>query len=124
MNKGAVVEIRDVYDISTKPREEFTRQLLSHTNHFNLPEEIISKMQGPIIRLTFEGDNATNPILYYAANTFQIGFNILLGKVEYINGLPLGILYVQLIGETDTIKLAIEFLAPNTADLEVINHGL
>ncbi|HAZ06760.1 MAG TPA: methionine ABC transporter ATP-binding protein, partial [Acetobacterium sp.] len=60
----------------------------------------------------------------YAANTFQIGFNILLGKVEYINDLPLGILYVQLIGETEPLKLAIEFLAANTADLEVINHGL
>ena len=124
MNKGSVIEIGDVYDIFTKPREDFTRQLLSHTNHFNLPEQIIDKMQGPIIRLTFKGDNANNPILYYAANTFQIGFNILLGKVEYINDLPLGILYVQLIGEADTIKLAIEFLAANTADLEVINHGL
>ena len=124
MNKGSVIEIGDVYDIFTKPREDFTRQLLSHTNHFNLPEQIIDKMQGPIIRLTFKGDNANNPILYYAANTFQIGFNILLGKVEYINGLPLGILYVELIGEADTIKLAVEYLAANTADLEVINHGL
>ncbi len=124
MNKGSVVEIGDVYAVFTKPREEFTRQLLSHTNHFNLPEEIISKMQGSIIRLTFKGDNANNPILSYAANTFQIGFNILLGKIEYINGLPLGILYVELIGEADTIKLAIEYLAANTADLEVINHGL
>ncbi|MEO1814311.1 MAG: ATP-binding cassette domain-containing protein [Acetobacterium sp.] len=124
MNKGAVVEIGNVYDIFTKPREDFTRQLLSHTNHFNLPEQIINKMQGPIVRLTFKGDNANHPILYYAANTFQIGFNILLGKIEYINDLPLGILYVQLIGEADTLKLAIEFLAANTADLEVINHGL
>lgn len=124
MNKGSVVEIGDVYDIFTKPREDFTRQLLSHTSHFNLPEQIIDKMQGPIIRLTFKGDNANNPILYYAANTFQIGFNILLGKVEYINDLPLGILYVELIGETEPLKLAIEFLATNTADLEVINHGL
>jgi len=47
-----------------------------------------------------------------------------LGKIEYINGLPLGILYVQLIGEADTLKLAIDYLAENTADLEVINHGL
>ena len=124
MNKGSVIEIGDVYDIFTKPREDFTRQLLSHTNHFSLPEEIISKMQGPIIRLTFKGDNANNPILSYAANTFQIVFNILLGKIEYINGLPLGILYVELIGEADTIKLAIEYLAANTADLEVINHGV
>ena len=124
MNKGFVVEIGDVYEIFTKPKEEFTRQLLSHTFNFSLPDQVINAMEGPIIRLTFQGDNANNPILFYAANTYQIGFNILLGKVEYINDLPLGIIYVHLIGEPDTLKLAIEYLAANTADLEVINHGI
>lgn len=124
MNKGSVVEIGDVYEIFTKPREEFTRQLLSHTFNFILPDDIINKMEGPIIKLTFQGNNANNPILYYAANSHQIGFNILLGKVEYINDLPLGIIYVHLIGETENLKLAIEFLAANTANLEVIKIGI
>ena len=124
MNKGDVVEIGDVYEIFTKPQHDFTRQLISHTFNFNLPDDVIEKMQGPIIKLTFQGDNANNPILSYAANTFQIGFNILLGKVEYINDLPLGVIYVHLIGEDEVLKLAIEYLAENTANLEVLYNGI
>lgn len=124
MNKGSVVEIGEVYEIFTNPMEEFTRQLLSHTFNFILPDEILDHMEGPIIKLTFQGDNANNPILSYAANTYQIGFNLLLGKIEYINDLPLGIIYVHLIGEHETLLLAIKYLAENTANLEVIKIGL
>lgn len=124
MNKGDLVEIGDVYEIFTKPQHDFTKQLISHTFNFSLPDDVIKNMQGPIIKLIFQGDNANNPILFYAADRYHIGFNILLGKIEYINDLPLGVIYVHLIGTNEPLKLAMEYLAENTANLEVLYNGI
>ena len=120
MNNGEIVETGEVYKIFTKASNEYTKQLISHTLKFDLPKEIIENIKGTIIKLTYHGDNANNPILSYAANTFGIGFNILLGKIEYINKEPLGILYVNLIGEPEIIPLALAYLAENTESLEVL----
>jgi len=121
MNKGSLVEIGNVYDIFTRPKNDFTRQLISHTFKFNLPDRVLENMKGPMIKLIFQGDKANDPILSYAASTYQIEFNILHGKIEYINNLPLGIIYVQLIGEQENLKLAIDYLEKNTESLEVLH---
>ncbi len=122
MNAGELVEIGHVYDVFTKPKDVFTRQLISYTTQFDLPKQILENTKGTIIKLIYQGDNANNPILSMAANTFGIGFNILLGKIEYISQIPLGILYVHLIGETETVQHAMTYLQENTAALEVIQE--
>lgn len=123
MNHGEVVELGEVYDVFTNPQNAYTSQLISHITKFELPNEVIKNIKGPIIKIIYQGGDANNPILSYAANTFGIGFNILLGKIEYINTTPLGILYVNLIGEDDVLPLAIDYLREKTAHLEVIQDA-
>lgn len=124
MNKGSLVEIGDVYKIFTKPEHDFTEQLISHTYKFNLPDKVLENMKGPVIKLIFQGDNANNPVLSDAATTYQFEFNILHGKIEYINDLPLGIIYVELIGKPENLKQAIHYLTENTESLEVLHNGI
>lgn len=124
MHNAEVVETGNVYEIFTKAKDEYTRGLISHTLNFELPVQIIANLKGPVIKLTYQGDNANNPVLSCAANTFEIGFNILLGKIEYINNKPLGILFVHLIGEQETLVLAIEWLRERTEQVEVIYNGI
>jgi len=120
MNSGEIVETGGVYDIFTKSENEFTKQLISHTLKFDLPDEVLANIKGTVVKITYHGDNANNPILSYAANTCGVGFNILLGKIEYINKVPLGILYVNIFGEAESIKSALQYLASHTESTEVI----
>ncbi|MDF2686506.1 MAG: methionine transporter ATP-binding protein [Clostridia bacterium] len=122
MNNGELVETGNVYDVFTDPKAAFTRQLISYTTKFELPLEILEKTQGLIIKLTYKGENATDPVLSDTAKNFGISFNILLGKIEYISGIPLGVLYVQLIGKKEGIKASIDYLNKNTALLEVLKN--
>lgn len=119
MNNGEIVETGAVYDIFTKSKNPFTNQLISHTAKFDLPEEI-RDAAGTIVKLTYHGNNANNPVLSCAANTYGVGFNILLGKIEYIGSEPLGILYVNIFGEPEIVENAIAYLAENTESLEVL----
>lgn len=122
MKLGEVVEIGKVYDVFTNPKAEFTRQLISYSTQFDLPKEVRDNTKGRILKLIYQGDNANNPILSRTANTYGIGFNILLGKIEYISGIPLGILYIHIFGEDEVVGLAQEYLRENTAALEVIQE--
>lgn len=122
MSAGKVVETGEVYDVFTNPQKDFTRQLCSYTTNMELPKEILETTKGIILKLIYQGNNANNPILSDAAKTYGISFNILLGKIEYISDIPLGVLYVQLIGEREAIHQTIDYLKKNTAKIEVIQN--
>ena len=120
MSDGEVVEIDDVYNIFTSPKNSFTKQLISHTQNFNLPELIVHSVTGSIVKITYQGEKATEPVLSSTALKHDVMYNILHGKIEYIDSKPLGILYVNIIGNTKNIESVIAELIDKTHKVEVI----
>lgn len=123
MNQGSVVEIGDVYEVFTNPQDDFTRRLIAHTERFELPAQITNDLQGPTLKLTYRGEKATKSVLSKAGNKFGIDFNILHGKIEYIDSKPLGILYVNINGEDEKIANTIGYLKKEIIDVEVIANA-
>ena len=119
MNHGRLEELGDVYQVFTKPETEFTEQLIAHTNDFSIPDYITEGLEGEIIKLTYLGDKAKDAVLSDTAKQFNIRYNILHGKIEYIGGKPLGILYVNIIGDEESVKNAINALREKVEKLEV-----
>ena len=120
MSQGEVVEIGDVYDVFTSPKDEFTKQLIAHTQNFDIPNEIKSEITGPVVKLTYLGDSAAEAILSQVAKNHDVGCNILHGKIEYIEKKPLGILYVNITGDADDVRNAIDELKKTVYHTEVI----
>lgn len=120
MSDGKVVEIGDVYSVFTNPQNDFTKQLIEHTNNFDIPAEITNIIKGPVLKLTYIGDNAVESILSDTAKEYDIRYNIIHGKIEYIASKPLGILYVNIIGEDKNIKPVVSALKEKTFSAEVI----
>ncbi len=120
MSDGKVVESGDVYSVFTNPQNDFTKQLIEHTNNFDIPAEITDIIKGPVLKLTYLGDNAVESILSDTAKEYNIRYNIIHGKIEYIDSKPLGILYVNIIGEDKNIKLVVSALKEKTFSAEVI----
>lgn len=120
MNNGEVVEIGNVYDVFTNTQNDFTKQLISHTQNFEVPQKFLDILSGPVVKLVYQGKKATESVLSHIAEQFNIGFNILHGKIEYIENKPLGILYVNLIGDNDKISNTIEYLKKEVSHVEVV----
>lgn len=120
MNDGELVEDGEVYDVFTNPKADFTKQLIAHTQNFILPEEIIHNLHGDIVKLTYKGDSATESILSETAALYDIKYNILHGKIEYIASKPLGILYVNIVGDHNRRAEAIQYLLARSVKTEVI----
>ena len=123
MADGEVVETGDVYEVFTNPQHPFTQQLIGHTQHFDIPEEIRSSISGPVVKLTYLGERAAEAVLSQTAADYNVRYNILHGKIEYIGTRPLGILYVNITGDSSDVEQTIRKLAERTYRTEVVFHA-
>ncbi len=120
MSDGKLVESGDVYTVFTNPKNNFTKQLIDHANNFDIPDEITDIIKGPVLKLTYLGEKAAEAVLSDTAAEYKIKYNIIHGKIEYIDSKPLGILYVNIIGDDTNIQLAVSALKEKTFSAEVI----
>ena len=123
MSDGQVVELGDVYEIFTNPQHPFTKQLIGHTQNFEIPQEIRSSIQGPVVKLTYLGERAAEAVLSQTAADYHVRYNILHGKIEYIGTKPLGILYVNITGDSADVEQTIQALTQRTYHTEVVFHA-
>jgi len=100
---GRIVEAGKTYDIFARPQHSTTRSFLSGVTGVTLPAFVTSRlMSSPegatqeVIRITFAGSHATDPMLARLTSELGIPVNILAGAVEEIGARPFGNLLVSL----------------------------
>ncbi|AJE47560.1 methionine ABC transporter ATP-binding protein [Celeribacter indicus] len=101
---GRIVEHGTTYDVFVAPKHATTRSFLSGVTGVTLPEFIRHRLTDSlpagggdeVIRVTFAGQHATDPMLALLARDLGIEVNILAGAVEEIGTHPFGNLLVSL----------------------------
>ena len=99
---GRIVEEGPTYDIFTRPTHPTTRSFLGGVTGLTLPAFIAGKMQDTrpdvpsreVIRVTFAGNHATDPMLAKLATELGISANILAGAIEEVGPHPFGNLLI------------------------------
>jgi len=120
MNAGRVVEQGKVIDIISNPQNPFTKNLISHSDNYNLPDYVVEQFGGDsIVRITYFGEEATNPVLSEAIRTFNVNISILHGKIDYISHSPVGTLIVSIKGDPKDVQNAIDYIKNKTLRVEV-----
>ena len=127
LETGSVVELGDVIDIFTKPKERVTKKFVQRIINANVPQELLSRVtvenpeHGRLIKICFVGDSASKPLVSDLVHNYQIDANILYGNIDKIQGIPFGTLIIELTGDRDQIESAIDFLhESNNVRIEVI----
>ncbi|MFD1482066.1 methionine ABC transporter ATP-binding protein [Paracoccus nototheniae] len=97
---GRIVESGPTYDIFTRPTHPTTRSFLSGVTGTTLPAFVSGRLhQDPpgdqVIRVTFAGTHATDPMLARLATELSISANILGGAIEEIGQRPFGNLLIS-----------------------------
>ncbi|CAM4232185.1 methionine ABC transporter ATP-binding protein [Lacicoccus alkaliphilus] len=108
MSDGAVIELGDVYQIFSEPKHEVTKGFVQDIYDFEVPAHIVETSENRIITLKFLRESAEENHLNKLYRNYDLSISILNGRVEYINGIPLGILMLQVSGESDEIRRLIE----------------
>ncbi|MGE7904182.1 methionine ABC transporter ATP-binding protein [Peribacillus sp. NPDC094092] len=122
MQDGRVIEEGPVYEIFSQPKQELTKQFISSVLDFELPPHLIEESIGTIIKIQFEGKTAGESILSDTLQTHSVKGNILHGKIEYIQDVPLGVLIIELIGDAAHIHSALQYIKNRSSSVEVLKH--
>jgi len=123
---GKIVESGPVLDLFTNPHTKTARRFITTINNQELPEVVLERQRASngysrLIRVSFLGPSAGEPIISDMIQKFNIKANILYGNIDHIKNSVYGTLTLQLIGaENDTLQ-ALKYLEGLGLKVEVIN---
>jgi D-methionine transport system ATP-binding protein len=129
MDQGKIIEQGDVLAVFTEPKEPITRDLIGTALKLDLPSDISEALQHKwrpeaqtLLRFTFVGKRATNPVLSELTRKLHIDFNILQANIELIHGEPVGIMLVQTQATEAQLQQILNYTQEQHVKLEVLGH--
>ena len=133
LDRGVVVEQGPVFDIFTAPQAAVTKLMVHDLIDRDLPDWLARKMAdyksglvdgpcNPILRITFSGPHANEPVIADLVKRFDVSLNIFQANVDYIKGLPFGIIVVEAVGSPEAIEAAIAHVKSQDLKAEVLGH--
>lgn len=120
MQDGRIIEEGEVYRIFSDPKEPLTRDFISKVLQFKLPEKLLARRSGTLVKILFRGPKAEEAVVSDVLQACKVKGNILHGKIEYIQDQPLGLFIMELAGEQSEVDKAISLLKERTSGVEVI----
>lgn len=130
MDSGKVVESGAVFEVFTRPKTETTQELVDGVmgrdlpSHFADMDFVSEPLQDStlLLRVSFLGDTAAEPVISGMIRRCGIDVNILYGSIDHIQGVPYGTLVVELSGSGDDRNAALDYLRNLNLGVEVIGY--
>lgn len=121
LDKGRVVEQGSVSEIFADPKTPTTKQFLQNTIH-EVPPALLHAptSRRKLLRLSFKGKEAAEPVISRMIRQFDVDVNILLGWLDSIEGLLIGNLVIDIEGEEERVTRALHYLEEKRVHYEVL----
>jgi D-methionine transport system ATP-binding protein len=119
-----------VVDLFVRPRtsttKEFIRTIVSHDLPDIFADIPFSVVPLPghslMMRLTFIGASANEPIIAGLIRRFDVDVNILFGNIDHLKSTPFGTLLVEITGKDASVQAALNYLHELELGIEVIGY--
>lgn len=130
IENGLIVEEGNVLDVFTNPQTPTAKEFISTIISRDLPPALSSLPFSPtpingdslMIRLSFIGDITDEPILAGVIRKHRVDISILFANVDAIKGVHYGSLTVEIIGDKEAMKAALEDLQEQKLRVEVLGY--
>lgn len=121
MENGQVIETNTALELFSHPKTQTAKTFINSLNS-NVKEEFIRPVDfgGKVIRLSFLGDSAREPVVSRMIRQFDIEVNILSGNINDLVNTSVGNLILGLSGDHKEIQKAIDYLNKQNVNVEVI----
>jgi D-methionine transport system ATP-binding protein len=130
IENGRIVEEGPVLDVFTNPQSTTTQDFISTLAKNNLDELLSNRILSQtasvdsnlLLRLSFLGNSAEEPVIASLIRRFNVDVNILYGNIDHIDSTPYGTLVIELSGGQKNIQEALQFLQAKDLGIEVIGY--
>lgn len=131
VENGEIIESGETVDIFANPKKPLTKEFIGMATGLNDAIQTIKSSptikkiasEGQLVKLTYKGKTADEPVINNVYEKFKVTSNILFGNVEILNGISIGSLIVILKGSTSNIKKAHSEFENNGIEIEVLQEG-
>ena len=130
ISNGVIAEQGSVVDVFINPQQAITKEFISVLLSNELPaafrgneitqEETVGSLL--LLRLTFFGESADNPVIASMIREAQVDVTLLFGNLDQIHGIPFGRMIIGLSGAEVEMNKALNFLKQEDLKLEVIGY--
>ena len=128
---GRIVEQGRVLDVFTRPQQAITKSLIDEILPQELPASVLDHVRklagqlsagrtGQLLRLSYAGDSAYQPILSQLIRQFGVDMSILHGHVDEIQDETFGSLAVYASGEAESVRGAVAHLRAGGVEVEEV----
>ena len=128
MDAGAIIERGDLLQVFSDPKQQLTKDFIDTT--LQLDQAIESVLQQPavknlgpndrLLRLTYVGVSADQPLVAKLFESYQVTANILFGDIQILQDTPFGNLIVVLSGDQAQVDAGIQYLKQQDVKIEDI----
>ncbi len=115
MENGVIVEEGKVIDIFTNPKTNTAKKFLKEEN-INISKDIGLNNKGvkeKILKISFLGEKAHEPILSNMVKRYHVDANIIAGNIESIQDTYFGNLVVKVSGTEEAVTSSLHYLKEN-----------
>jgi D-methionine transport system ATP-binding protein len=118
---GDIVECGDVVDVFLRPSHPTTKQFVSQISE---REDGIAgrktESRGTVLRITFQGEQTYEPVLFETVKETGMSFSILQGSISQMKRIPYGQLIVELHGDERSAAIAVDALKKRGLEVEAL----
>lgn len=131
ISNGVIAEQGSVVDVFINPQQAITKEFISVLLSNELPaafrgnqisqEETVGSLL--LLRLTFLGETADNPVIAGMIREAEgVDVTLLFGNLDQIHGIPFGRMIIGLSGADEEVDKALNYLKHEDLKLEVIGY--
>ena len=127
---GRIVEIGPVLQVFTRPQQAITKSLIDEIVPQELPASVLARVRqltaqlgnvsGQLLRLSYAGESAYQPILSHLIRELGLDLSILHGQIDEIQGQTFGSLAVFASGAAGQIQSAIAHLRQHGVQVQEV----
>ncbi len=130
IENGDIIEEGSMVEIFTNPQHPTTKEFTKSVINAEIPDMVKNMnlrdnyREGSklIVRLSFIGDSAGEPIVSGMVKRFDVDVSILYGNIDQLKDVPFGTLIVEISGTEDGIQNALDYLHQQNLKTEVIGY--
>jgi D-methionine transport system ATP-binding protein len=129
LEHGKIMEQSDVLEFFSNPKSTIAKKFIRSTLQRNLPDIIAQRLTKDqtancdvLLRLSFVGVVAQEPLITYLIQNFNININILQANIEVIREVIVGVMLIQVSNNKQALSQSIRYLKEKGIFVEVIGY--
>ena len=130
---GRIAELGPVVEVFTRPQQAITRSLIDEIVPQQLPASVMARVAqlnaklqpgqvGQLLRLSYAGESAYEPILSHLIRELGLDLSILHGQIDEIQEQTFGSLAVHASGEASRLQAAVAHLRASGVQVQVVGE--